>query len=520
MNIEYICHASLLIETADLRIATDPWFAGPANCRQWYVFPKPVNQDKIRDVEAIFISHGHEDHLHEESLRQMPKDAVVYYPYSFFGGAKEYIESLGFGTVNEAVTFRKLSVSSETTVTFILNSHDSIIVVESGGQVLVNINDALHSYPEKVINYYVDAINQRWPKIDYVFCGFGGSSYFPNTMHISGKDDIEIGLAREQLFVHNFCKIVHDLNPRIAVPFAADFVLLDDSQRWINEVRFPRTKIGEYYEKYFSNGEDGPVIHVMFSGDRIEEGELVQSSPYHLDLTDGDLAHLIEEQYASEIGEREHVRTVDEAKAEQLVEKIAANVRKRMTLYKHGELKDLKFLLHLTDVVERFYYHIEFDRGEPRVWRSESPDDDFLLTMKLSSEVLEYAIGSDWGADVISVGYGAEIYVSDDKAAFVDMERVCMNLLACYPTVSEWKNAPLRTLQFLLLGPPKFTTSIRKLKKFNLESENYDRKVWLLYNGCEIRKRYHLPELEPGFVPRFVAQHGAGRSRTSTAARP
>lgn len=514
MNIEYVCHASLLIETEDLRIATDPWFAGPANCRQWYVFPKPVNHEKIKDVDAIFISHGHEDHLHDESLKQMSKDATVYYPYSFFGGAKEYIEGLGFTAVREAVTFRKYRVSKETSVTFILNSHDSIMVIESGGRVLVNINDALHSYPDKVIDYYIKAINQRWPNIDYVFCGFGGSSYFPNTMHLSGKDDIEIGLAREQLFVHNFCNIVHRLRPKIAVPFAADFALLDESQRWINEVRFPRTKIREYYEKYFCDDDARPAIHVMFSGDRIEMDELVQASPYHIDIDpqNGELSHLIEEQYASEIAERRQIRRIEDTKAEQLIDKIVANVKKRMTLYKHGELKDLKFLLHLTDVADRSYYHIEFSEGQPNVWRSDSPDADFLLTMRLSSEILEYSIGSDWGADVISVGYGAEIFVSDDKAAFVDMERVCMNLLACYPTVSEWKNAPLRTLQFLLLGPPKFTTSIRKLKKFNLESENYDRKVWLLNDGREIRKRYCLPDLDLHFIPKFVVRHAENRS--------
>ena len=35
MNIEYVCHACLLIDTGDVKIATDPWFAGPAYCGQW-----------------------------------------------------------------------------------------------------------------------------------------------------------------------------------------------------------------------------------------------------------------------------------------------------------------------------------------------------------------------------------------------------------------------------------------------------------------------------------------------------
>lgn len=499
-----------MIETADMRIATDPWFAGPANCRQWYVFPQPVNVDRLKQVDAIFISHGHEDHLHEESLRQMPKDARVFYPYSFFGGAKEYIEGLGFPNVKEAVTFRKYRVSEKTAVTYILNSHDSIMVIESGGQVLVNINDALHSYPDKVIDYYLDAILERWPKVDQVFCGFGGSSYFPNTMHLSGKDDYEIALAREQLFVHNFCHIVNRLRPKVAVPFAADFVLLDEEQRWINEARFPRERIPEYYDKHFDNGGDPNPIRIMYSGDRVENFEVKQLSPYHKEMRPDGLGHLAEVQYAAELAERGRVTFLSEEEADALIDKVLNNVKKRMTLYKQRDLVGLKFLLHLTDVEDRNLYHIAFENGVPRVWRADTPDADFLLTMKLSSEVLNYSIGSDWGADVISVGYGAEIFISDDKLADVEMERICMNLLACYPTVSEWKNAPLRTLQFLLLGPPKFTTSIRRLKRFNLESENYDRKTWLLNDHREIRKRYKLPELEPQYIPSIVAEHQAG----------
>ena len=85
----------------------------------------------------------------------MPKEARVFYPYSFFGGAKEYIESLGFRDVKECVTFKKYKISDKTCVTFVINSHDSIMIIESGGKVLINVNDALHSSPEKIIDFYI-----------------------------------------------------------------------------------------------------------------------------------------------------------------------------------------------------------------------------------------------------------------------------------------------------------------------------------------------------------------------------
>jgi hypothetical protein len=501
MKIEYICHACMLIDTGDLKIATDPWFEGATYCGQWHVFPKPVNSEKLNDIDTILISHGHEDHLNEETLRNLPKTAKVFYPYSFFGGAKEYIESIGFTDVREAVTFKEYKLSAQTSVTFIINSHDSLMVIESGGEVLVNVNDALHSSPEKVIDFYLQAVRERWQKIDYVFCGFGGASYFPNTMHLTGKDDWEISLAREQLFAHNFCRVVEGLKPRIAVPFAADFALLADNQRWINEARFPRHKMADYYQKYFAESDYQPKIIDMYSGDCLENFELKATSPYRDKMQKGELGHLIDEQYSQEIAAKREKSFITETVAEKLVSEIRANVEKRMTLYNSEKLKRLKFCLELTDVQERRFYQIDFTKGNLKIWRSEKNADDVLLTMSLTSEILHYSIGSDWGADVISIGYGAEIFISDEKNAEVDLESVCMNLLACYPTFSDLKKTPFRTLQFLLLNPPRFTTSIRKLKKFNLESENYDRKTWLLKDAEEIRRRYNLPELEPQFLP-------------------
>lgn len=515
MKIEYICHACLLIETEDLLIATDPWLGGATYCNQWYLFPKPVNGEKLQNIDAIFISHGHEDHLNEKTLRTLPKNAKVFYPYSFFGGAKEYIESIGFTDVKECVTFKKYQVSEKTAVTFIINSHDSLMVIESGGKVLINVNDALHSSPEKVIDFYLEEIMAKWGKIDYVFCGFGGASYFPNAMHLAGKDDYEISLVRDQLFAHNFCRIVAGLKPKIAVPFAADFCLLDDHQRWINDARFPRSKMAEYYRQHFGESDYQPKIIDMYSGDVLENEELQSSSPYRRQMKNGELNHLIDEQYAVEIADKKTQTFIDETEAEKLTDEVRRNIEKRMTLFSFEKLKTLNFSLNLTDVKENNFYNISFAEGKAKIERGAQDDEESLLTMAISSERLRYSIGSDWGADVVSVGYGAEINISDKRAARVDLESICMNLLACYPTIKDLKKTPFRTMQFLLLNPPRFTTSIRKLKKFNQESENYDRKTWLLKDAKEIRGKYNLPDLDKDFCrPRSADSSSTNASET------
>lgn len=501
MKIEYISHACLLIQTGDVQIVTDPWWTEPAYCHQWYVFPKPVRTDFVNETDVILISHGHEDHLHESTLKLFPKTAKVFYPYSFFGGAKEYIQSMGFEDVIEAITLRKYKLSPKTSVTFIINSHDSLMVIESDVEVLVNVNDALHSYPEKVIDFYLDLINKKWKKIDYVFCGFGGASYFPNTMHLKNKDDFDIALVREQLFANNFCRVAKGLNPKIAVPFAADLCLLSEHQDWINKARFPRGRMSEYFQRYFAQGSNNTQIVDMYSGDVIEHGEVKELSPYRNRMKNGELGHLISEQYSGEISEKKNRNFIDETEAEKIVKEIRGNIEKRKTLFSENKLNNLKFSVKLTDVEANNFYNISFVNNEFEIVRGDKPESDPLLTMEMTSEILLYSIGSDWGADVICIGYGAEIQISDEKIAEVDLESVCMNLLACYPTLADLKKTPFRTLKFLLLNPPKFTSSIRKLRKFSHESEIYDRKTWLLQNSEEIRNIYQLPTLENGFLP-------------------
>lgn len=503
MKVEYVCHACLMIETADLKIVTDPWFNGGAYCNQWHVFPRPVNTEILNEADVILISHGHEDHLHEATLKLMPKSARVLYPYSFFGGAKEYIESIGFTNVREAVTYKKQKLSPETSVTFLLNSHDSIMVIESGGKVLVNANDALHSYPEKVIDFHLAEIKRIWKNIDILFCGFGGASYFPNTMHLEGKDDREIAIVREQLFAHNFCRVARGLKPKVAVPFAADFALLRDEQKWINRYRFPRAKMSEYYRKHFGKNDDyEPQIYDMYPGDRLELYELHTESPYRKQMRDGSLEHLIDKQYADEIVKLDEQDFISSTDAEKLIEEICRNVEKRAVLYKLEKLENLKFCLQISDVAERNFYHIAFEGEKSKVWRADSADDDCLLTMQLRSEVLRSSLSSDWGADAISIGYGAEIYFSDKRLAEIDLESVCMNLLACYPIAKDTlKKFPLRALEFMISNPLKYTRSLKQLKKYNSESENYDREVWLLKSADEIRQIYNLPNLEMEFLP-------------------
>jgi hypothetical protein len=507
MKIEYVGHACLFIDTGDVKLTTDPWFQGSSYCGQWHIFPRPVNAGVLANSEAILISHGHEDHFHEPSLRALPKNAKVLYPYSWYGGAKPFLEQLGFSEVLEAMPEKCYRLTPNTTITYVANNLDSIIVIESGKKVVVNINDALHSYPTKIIDVFIRALKRRWPHIDTVLSGFGGASYFPNTIHCAGKNDVEIAETREQLFAHNFCRIVHELKPKVAVPFAADFALLNDNQRWINEVRFPRERLAEYYQELY--GKDEEVrIEPLYSGDVLIDEKVFRSSPYRDQLRELGVARLIDRQYGQEIAARRTVHPISDADAESLRLNILENISSRCRLFASDALEQAKFAVKVLDVPVDNYFNIKFDSQRASVKRAAKPSEDAVLVIETSSEILLHSFGSEWGGDAITIGYGCEIHIFDSQTVKDGVDITCVRLLTRHPQASRhWKVEPIRVARQLLSSQTTRNWVVRaalnRASEYSETRNNDVMREWLFRSKCEVCRACDLPLLNEAFAAKL-----------------
>jgi hypothetical protein len=387
-------------------------------------------------------------------MQKLPKSARVFYPYTWYGGTAEYVKGMGFTDVAEARHLRTYHLTADTSVTYAVNRMDSVMIIESRGEVFVNINDALHSAPPAVVDPYLRELKRLWPRINTVFCGFGGASYFPNTTHCPGKNDVEIGAAREQLFARNFCHIVKELEPEVAVPFAADFALLHPRQRWINDVRFPRLRLPEYFGQLYPGNHSRPRVLPMFSGDVLNGNVLEPVSPYRNLFQEGNHSRLLEEQYNQEMAQAEMPQYVGEPDARAFEVEMLQNLKLRARLFHDSVLAKIRFTVKASDVSENPYFNIFFRQGQPVVERSKERCAGSLLEFESTSRILRHSFASDWGGDALTIGYGCEIQVFEQETITSNLDTICVRLLTRHPSARRpEKIEPVRWMHHLLQGP-------------------------------------------------------------------
>lgn len=103
-RITFLGHSTLLIEVDDLRILTDPVLrdgVGPVRRQTKAILP-----ELFADLDAVFISHGHHDHLDLPSLRAIPGRPTVIVPRGF--GAM--VAKMDLGPIEEVEPGDRLTI--------------------------------------------------------------------------------------------------------------------------------------------------------------------------------------------------------------------------------------------------------------------------------------------------------------------------------------------------------------------------------------------------------------------------
>ena len=145
MHFETLGNASVMVFDGDHPvIATDPWLVGTCYFGSWALDHAltPQQIDNFRNADFLWISHGHPDHLHDESLALLPHGKRILLPDHYNDEIANHLRQLGFDvTILPYRTWFPLSPRVRVLCMDNMNQ-DAVLVIEADGALIVNLNDS------------------------------------------------------------------------------------------------------------------------------------------------------------------------------------------------------------------------------------------------------------------------------------------------------------------------------------------------------------------------------------------
>jgi hypothetical protein len=143
LGFETIGNATLIAFDGRAVLATDPWIAGSAYFGSWglaHAIP-PEQMAAIKSSEYIWFSHGHPDHLNDDSLTLL-RDRRILLPAHVGGRIRRGLESRGYN-VSELPVAEWVPLSDRIRIMCLPDyNQDAVLLVEIGDALVVNANDA------------------------------------------------------------------------------------------------------------------------------------------------------------------------------------------------------------------------------------------------------------------------------------------------------------------------------------------------------------------------------------------
>ena len=270
MEITFIGHAGLFIETARGSILCDPWF-NPAYFASWFPFPDNagVDLERIAHPTYLYCSHIHHDHFDPTFLRDhVSKDATVLLPDFPLDNLERAYRDLGFtrflktknGQTVEADGLKLTIIASVAPTDGPLG--DSGLIVDDGQVRLYDQNDS------RPID--IDRLEELGP-YDAHFVQFSGAIWYPMVYLYPDKMMQALGKKKRTNEMARALRYVEQIGAAHVVPSAGPPCFLDDALWSFNDFErdeantFPDQTV--FLEYLAEHGRTGG--HLMIPGSRM-----------------------------------------------------------------------------------------------------------------------------------------------------------------------------------------------------------------------------------------------------------
>ncbi|SFV13477.1 MBL fold metallo-hydrolase [Pseudoduganella namucuonensis] len=261
----YLGHAAIMAVLNGKKILFDPIVESQPYDDAWVFFPPQVDHDSLYDVDAVLVSHIHQDHYDLKFLKGLRPEVKI-----IIVGQRPSFEADIAGKLG-----REITVIPPETVTEVMdgvfmygvnhesNGIDSSVIAYTKELCVYHGNDN-YLKPESMAKF--PRVN---PRIDVACIPYAYIHWYPFLMEYPDERLHEKDAESDRLVNHymdDFLAMVDVLKPRVAIPFGAN-LLIDDGNARSTINMSVRTPIELANYAHAKRPDLGNVVLPMLAGD-------------------------------------------------------------------------------------------------------------------------------------------------------------------------------------------------------------------------------------------------------------
>lgn len=269
MKIEFVNHASYIVQTGEVRLIADPWIEGRAFNQGWDLLCETkFTYEDFKDITHIWFSHEHPDHFYPPNIKKIPeeyrREIIVLFQETADKKVVNFCKKMGFKDVVELVQDTPLEIVPDVKLMCNVWTHgDSYLYMEADGEKLLNLNDCIVLTEEDVIS-----VGEKIGPVDLLLTQFSLSAWEGN------PEDIERRKAGAKVMLDRIVRQTKAIKPKFVIPFASYVWFCHEENFYIN-AEGNRVELVESELKKLTDAT--PII--MAPGDEWVLGESLDNEP-------------------------------------------------------------------------------------------------------------------------------------------------------------------------------------------------------------------------------------------------
>ena len=258
INLYFVNHASIIIETKNIKLITDPWLEGTVFNNGWSLIePTKLNYDDFKSVTHIWFSHEHPDHFNPPNLKRIPKEIrsniTILFHQTIDGKVIQFCNDLGFKNCI-SLTNQWYELSAEFKILNVPHTDgDSWLCIHANGYTILNVNDCVFETESEIraVKNYIGT------KVDVLLTQFSYANWVGN------KEDIKTRKLFADRKLHQLKNQILIFEPTYTIPFASFVWFCHAENYYMND---EINTIDSVYQLIKDRTQSKPIV--LFPGDK------------------------------------------------------------------------------------------------------------------------------------------------------------------------------------------------------------------------------------------------------------